>query len=62
MQCEVSYADLVLINPSSQFLVIRHAVLGNGLGRVFERKFHIWGNSVKIFAFVLVGVLIIIVH
>lgn len=62
MQCEVSYADLVLINPSPQFLIIRHAVLGNGLGRVFELKFHIWENSVKIFAFVLAGVLIIIVH
>ena len=33
MQCEVYYADLVLINPSPQFLIIRHAVLGNGLGR-----------------------------
>lgn len=48
MQCEVYYADLVLINPSPQFLIIRHAVSDNGLGRVFELKFHIWENSVKI--------------
>lgn len=62
MQCEVYYADLVRINPTPQFLIIRHAVSDNGLGRVFELKFHIWENSVKFFAFVLAGVLIIIVH
>lgn len=47
-----------LLNPSGNWEIL----FNSELEYVFELKFHIWENSVKIFAFVLAGVLIIIVH
>lgn len=47
-----------LLNHSGNWEIL----FNSELEYVFELKFHIWENSVKIFAFVLAGVLIIIVH